>query len=96
MRVSLGLVVTAVVVFGAACQSNNLVSSSRLPAPQRLSYQLEPSGDPTRPVGILLAWYDVPASGVAGYRVYSRGSTADAYGLRGDPSGMVQYWHSRD
>src|SRR2546427_133118 len=83
MRVSLGLVVTAVVVFGAACQSNNLVSSSRLPAPQRLSYQLEPSGDPTQPVGILLAWDDVPASGVAGYRVYSRGSTADAYGLRG-------------
>src|SRR5207247_2274932 len=83
MRVSLGLVVTAVVVFGAACQSNNLVSSSRLPAPRRLSYQLEPSGDPTQPVGILLAWDDVPASGVAGYRVYSRGSTADAYGLRG-------------
>jgi len=83
MRVSFGLVVAAVAVFGAACQSNTVASVARLPAPQRLSYQLEPSGDPTRPVGILLAWDDVQASGVAGYRVYSRGSTADAYGLRG-------------
>ena len=82
MRVSFGLVVTAVALFGAACQSNNLVGS-RLPAPQHLSYQLDPSGDPTRPVGILLAWDDVQASGVGGYRVYSRGNTADAYGLRG-------------
>src|SRR3989442_9417540 len=82
MRVSFGPVVPAVASFGAACQSNNLVGS-RLPAPQRLSYQLEPSGDPTQPVGILLAWDDVQASGVGGYRVYSRGSTADAYGLRG-------------
>src|SRR3989449_960961 len=83
MRVSFGLVVTAVASVGGACQSNNVVSVARLPAPQRLSYQLEPSGDPTRPVGILLAWDDVQASGVGGYRVYSRGSSADAYGLRG-------------
>jgi len=82
MRVSFGLVVPAVALLGAACQSNNIVGL-RLPAPQRLAYQLEPSGDPTRPVGILLAWDDVQASGVAGYRVYSRGSTADGYGLRG-------------
>src|SRR3989442_13933450 len=82
MRVSFGPVVPAVASFGAACQSNNLVGS-RLPAPQRLSYQLDPSGDPTRPVGILLAWDDVQASGVGGYRVYSRGSTSNAYGLRG-------------
>ncbi|HLZ45737.1 MAG TPA: hypothetical protein VKQ05_08670 [Gemmatimonadales bacterium] len=51
--------------------------------PANLSYQLEPSGDPSRPLGILLIWDDVTDANLASYRVYSRASTGDAYGLRG-------------
>jgi hypothetical protein len=51
--------------------------------PANLSYQLEPSGDPDRPLGILLAWNDVSDADLANYRIYSRGSSSGSYGLRG-------------
>ncbi|HEV8305682.1 MAG TPA: hypothetical protein VGQ25_12005 [Gemmatimonadales bacterium] len=65
----------------AACQE--ALSVSIPSTPQNLSYELEPSGD-TVPLGILLVWDDVGDADLASYRVYSRGSTTSAFGLRGE------------
>ena len=67
----------------AACQ-NNTVSVSTLPPPQNLAYELDPSGDPNQPAGILLAWDDVLSSNLQSYRIYSRGSTSASFLLRGE------------
>lgn len=53
------------------------------PAPQNLTYELEPSGDPDRPLGILLFWDDVTDPDLSSYRIYSRGSSTGSFGLRG-------------
>src|SRR5919108_1668084 len=53
-------------------------------APANLTYELEPSGDPNRPLGILLFWDDVTDANLANYRVYSRASSSEAFGLRGE------------
>ena len=68
------------------CQSNTTSLASTLPPPQNLAYQLDPSGDPAQPAGILLVWDDVQSSALGSYRIYSRGSTTSAYGLRGETS----------
>ncbi len=65
----------------AACQE--ALSVSVPSTPQNLSYQLEPSGDSV-PLGILLVWDDVGDADLASYRIYSRGSTTSAFGLRGE------------
>ncbi|HEY7194329.1 MAG TPA: hypothetical protein VH439_11355, partial [Gemmatimonadales bacterium] len=52
--------------------------------PANLTYELDPSGDPNRPLGILLLWDDVPDAGLASYRIYSRASTSGSFGLRGE------------
>jgi len=67
----------------AACRSDT-VSPSPLPAPQNLAYELDPSGDPNSPAGILLAWDDVQSSDLQSYRIYSRGSTGAQFLLRGE------------
>jgi hypothetical protein len=54
--------------------------------PANLMYELEPSGDPNRPLGILLIWDDVTDANLASYRVYSRASTSGSFGLRGETS----------
>jgi len=67
-----------------ACRSE-LVAPDGVPStPANLSYELEPSGDPNRPLGILLIWDDVTDANLANYRVYSRASSSDAFGLRGE------------
>jgi hypothetical protein len=55
-------------------------------APENLTYELEPSGDPNQPLGILLVWDDVIDADLASYRVYSRGSSSGSFGLRGETS----------
>src|SRR5205809_5341388 len=52
--------------------------------PANLTYELEPSGDPNRPLGILLMWDDVTDANLASYRVYSRASTSGSFDLRGE------------
>ena len=52
--------------------------------PNNLTYELEPSGDPNQPHGILLVWDDVPDGDLASYRVYSRGSSSGSFALRGE------------
>ncbi len=68
------------------CQSNTTSLVSTLPPPQNLAYQLDPSGDPAQPAGILLVWDDVQSSALGSYRIYSHGSTSSPYGLRGETS----------
>ena len=54
--------------------------------PTNLSYELEPSGDPDRPLGILLLWDDVTDANLSSYRIYSRASSSGSFGLRGETS----------
>jgi hypothetical protein len=89
MTFSLRYAVTALSLLGLGCRSDTtsvVTPLPSLPAPEDLAYQLDPSGDPNRPAGVLLVWGDVTSSALASYRIYSRGSTASAYGLRGETS----------
>src|SRR5258708_24400858 len=78
---SLALVLTALAAAG--CENKTLFQSA-LPAPANLAYQLEPSGDPNQPSGILLVWDNETDPALASYRIYSRGSTSSSWGLRGE------------
>src|SRR5436190_3441793 len=81
MRVLLSLVLLAT----AACQSSLVDGGSGAPStPQNLTYQLEPSGDPNQPSGILLFWDDVTDANLSRYRVYSRAGTSGSFDLRGE------------
>lgn len=82
MRVLLSLFLLVTV----ACQ-NALVDSGVGPStPTNLTYELEPSGDPNRPLGIHLVWDDVTDPSLASYRIYSRGSSSGTFSLRGETS----------
>src|SRR5438046_10453830 len=75
------------------CQSNTTSLVSALPPPQNLAYQLDPSGDPAQPAGILLVWDDVQSSALGSYRIYSRGSTSRPYGRRGEARSNTLHDH---
>ena len=66
----------------AACY-NDLTNVTVLPAPANLTYQVEPSGDPATPSGILLRWDALNSPDLESYRVYSRPSSTASFGLRG-------------
>jgi hypothetical protein len=80
---SRSLVLVLVALVAAGCENKTLFLSA-LPAPANLAYQLEPSGDPNQPAGILLVWDDETDPSLASYRIYSRGSTSSSWGLRGE------------
>ena len=83
MRVLLSLVLLVAV----ACQPSVVGPGGGVPStPANLTYELEPSGAPNRPLGILLIWDDVTDANLASYRVYSRSSSSGSYGLRGETS----------
>lgn len=86
MRVSSLPILLAAGLLGTGCHDETTALLPTLPPPERLAYQLQPSGDPNRPTGILLAWDDVASADLASYRVYSRGSTSGGYGLRAETS----------
>src|SRR5256884_8443433 len=73
-------------LFGIACQNSTTNITSSLSPPQNVGYQLDASGDPNTPAGILLVWADVLSSDLASYRVYSRASTSGSFQLRGETS----------
>src|SRR5258708_2076182 len=52
-------------------------------SPMNLSYQLQPSGDPQAPAGLLLQWDPVNDSRLSVYRVYSRTLDGAPFNLRG-------------
>jgi hypothetical protein len=82
------LIPLLVVAFG--CRNEALApggGSGNAPStPANLSYELEPSGDPSRPLGILLFWDDVTDANLSHYRIYSRGSSSGSFGPRGETS----------
>ncbi|HZE93900.1 MAG TPA: hypothetical protein VEZ49_04260 [Gemmatimonadales bacterium] len=82
MRLLLSLLLVAAV----ACHGSLVDSTGGPSTPANLTYQLEPSGDPNRPLGILLIWDDVTDANLASYRVYSRASSSGSFGLRGETS----------
>ena len=83
MRLLLSLLLVAAV----ACQGSLVAPPGNGPStPANLTYELEPSGDPNRPLGILLIWDDVTDANLASYRVYSRASSSGSFGLRGETS----------
>jgi len=61
----------------AACSNDNnvITGPNNLTPPANLTYQLEPSGDPTTPEGILLRWDPTTDNRVSNYVVYSRSSS---------------------
>ena len=82
MRLLLCLLLAATV----GCHEYLVDPSSAPSTPANLSYELEPSGDPDRPMGILLFWDDIPDADLSSYLIYSRGSTGEDFGLRGETS----------
>src|SRR5919109_5352918 len=73
-------------LLGGACQNNTTNVAGSLPPPANLGYQLDASGNPNAPAGILLVWDDVQSSDLASYRVYSSASTSGSLLLRGETS----------
>lgn len=72
----------ALIVVAAAC-TEDINSVGDITAPTGLFYELEPSGDPFEPRGLVLRWDPVNHPDLAVYNVYSRGSTTEAFSLRG-------------
>ena len=73
-----------IIPLALACEETVYVPvDGQLPAPANFAYQLEPSGDPSSPAGILLSWDGLDVPDLGEYRVYSRGSTGGSFGLRG-------------
>lgn len=70
------LVLTAALAL-AACDRGVV-----LPAPTNLYYDLDVSGDPTAPAGILWTWDAIESSDLQGYRIYSRPDQSSPFGLR--------------
>ena len=84
MRRALPYSALVLALAAAACQDALYVGGSTPSTPANLFYELEPSGDPNSPLGILLSWDDVPDANLSVYRVYSRGSSSGSFGLRGE------------
>ncbi len=83
MRRSLVLLVLALAAQLVACYDHSVTAVTILNPPAQLTYRLDPSGDPTRPSGILLGWDDVTSASLSYYRVYSTGTSGGSFGLRG-------------
>jgi hypothetical protein len=67
------------VLFGACGDSTDPRSVEK---PANLTYELEASGDPLDPAGVLLRWDPVQATDLDVYNVYSRVSTSGQFALR--------------
>lgn len=63
----------------AACKDS---VAPLLPAPANLTYELQPSGDPQEPSGILLRWEPLVSADLEVFRVFSRPGQSGAFGLR--------------
>jgi hypothetical protein len=71
------------VTFATSGCVDDIIGLSVPDAPTGLWYQLEPSGDPAAPSGMVLRWDEVDHPDLDAYRVYSRGSVSQSWGLRG-------------
>jgi len=75
-----------VAVSAIGCRQELVAPGGGPSTPANLTYELEPSGEPSRPFGILLFWDDVTDANLASYRIYSRASGSGSFGLRGETS----------
>ena len=75
-----------VAVSAIGCRQELVAPGGGPSTPANLTYELEPSGEPSRPLGILLFWDDVTDANLASYRIYSRASASGSFGLRGETS----------
>jgi hypothetical protein len=82
MRRALRYSALLLALVASACQETVFTSVPSTPA--NLIYELEPSGDPNQPLGILLVWDGVTDVDLVSYRVYSRGSSSGSFVLRGE------------
>lgn len=80
------LALTLSALFVAACDQQTPITGggTPLPAPQDLSYELDPSGSPGAPSGILLTWQPVASAGLSSYRVYSTPTVGGQFNLRAE------------
>ena len=85
MRGSLLLGVIAIGAFG--CSETTIVVP--VETPTNLFYELEASGDPAEPAGLLLRWDGVTPQNVSVYRVYSSADPAAGFGLRGETTSLT-------
>lgn len=75
-----------------ACQPGDLYGpGAGLPAPTGLSYQVEPSGVPGEPAGVVLRWDDSSNPDLDGWNVYGRDGTSGNWLLRGTT--ISNSWH---
>ncbi len=71
--------VGAVLLGAIACEN----ATGPIAQPENLGYQLEPSGDPLFPQGVLLFWDPVADSKLSVYNVYGRLDGSNQFDLRG-------------
>ncbi|MGE3615391.1 MAG: hypothetical protein AB7L66_05905 [Gemmatimonadales bacterium] len=69
-----------------SCQQDRVVGVGDLPVPTGLSYQVEPSGTPGQPSGIVLRWDDTSDPLVDAWNVYGRDAGTGPWLLRGTTS----------
>ena len=80
----------AAMLWVAGCDNSTTVGPGGvLPAPANFYYELEPSGDPVRPMGVLLAWDPILSDALLVYRVYSRPDLNVDFGLRGETTSIT-------
>lgn len=85
MRAPFRLLALALIAVFAACEDTTVIDhGGSVPAPTNLRYELEPSGDPDQPLGLLLSWTSVSDPDLESYRVYSRSGTTGSFRLRGE------------
>ncbi len=69
------------------CSSTTVVVP--VETPTNLVYELEASGDPSRPAGLLLRWDGVTQENLSVYRVYSSADPSGGFGLRGETTSLT-------
>ena len=82
-RLILSAVVTGVF---AGCSSTTIVVP--VETPTNLFYELEASGDPAQPAGLLLRWDGVTPENLSVYRIYSSADPSAGFGLRGETTSL--------
>ncbi len=70
----------------AACDR---VVAPVIDGPTNLTYELDPSGDPDSPAGVLLRWDPVISGNLSHYNVYSRPGPGGSYDRRGSTTSIT-------
>jgi hypothetical protein len=83
-----------VMVAAVGCEQYDFIGVGvDLDSPTHLRYQLEPSGTPGRPAGVILRWDDTSDPDVFGWNVYGRDASAGPWQLLGTTTSPS--WHDQ-